>query len=76
MNVHSGTVDTSLLNQLKKHSNYCNKIIKREVREQNGKIITEVSSVKRVWKSINDILKPETINKKSIKIETENNKHY
>ena len=41
------------------------------MREINGKNITQVSNVREVWSCINDILKPETVNKSNIKIETE-----
>ena len=46
-------------------------MIKKAVRENNGKNITEVSNVREVWSCINDILKPENVNKNTIKIETE-----
>ena len=72
MNVEKGIIDTQLLKQLKKQKNYCNKLIKKEVRENNGKNITEVSNVKEVWHCINDILKPETITINSMKIESDN----
>ena len=41
------------------------------MREINGKNITQVSNVREVWSCINDILKPENVNKNTIKIETE-----
>ena len=42
------------------------------MREKSGENITKVSNLKQVWKSINDILKPEDIVKKSMKIESKN----
>ena len=71
MNVHNGKVDIQLQKQLKKHSNYCNNLIKKAVREQNGKNITNENDVSQIWNCINDILRPENITKNSIKIETE-----
>ena len=57
--------------KLKKHKNYCNKMIKKVVQENTGKNITESSTVKEVWRNINDIIKSETLNKHMIKIHTE-----
>ena len=54
----------------KKHRNYTNNLIKKAVRENTGKNITNASSAKEIWSSINDILKPEKVVKNSIKIET------
>ena len=71
-NMKKGEVDLELLKKLKKHTNFCNKIIKREVREKNGQNITDQSSASQVWNTINDILKPERISRSSLKIETEN----
>ena len=72
MNVHIGQIDVELEKKFKKHRNYCNKLIKRAVREKAGTNISNVSNVKQVWKSINDILKPENIAKNSIKIQLNN----
>ena len=71
MNIQSGKVDKELERKFKKHRNYSNKMIKRAVRENAGKNISNDSSVKEIWSSINDILRPEMINKKSLKIEIE-----
>ena len=71
INVSNNQIDFQVQRELKKHSNYCNKIIKKEVREKNGTNITNVKNVKEIWNCISDILKPEKINKTSIKIETE-----
>ena len=72
MNIDKGKVNLKLQKQLKKHNNYCNKLIKKAVREKNGKNITDVSSGKEIWKCINDILRPEKLIKNKIKIEIEN----
>ena len=56
----------------KKKTNYCNKIIKKAVREKRGQNITTVSNVKQVWNSITDILKPEELSKPPLKIKIEN----
>ena len=47
-------------------------MIKKEVRANIGKNITNMSSVNEVWNCINDILKPENSSKSNLKIETEN----
>ena len=39
MNKQNGQIDLQLHNQLKKHNNYCNRIIKKVVRKKNGKKI-------------------------------------
>ena len=49
MNIEKGIVDVKLQNQLKTHNNYCNKLIKKAVREKNWKNITDASSAKEVW---------------------------
>jgi hypothetical protein len=46
-------------------------LIQKEVREKTGTRITSASSVKDIWKRINDIVKPENLAKNSIKIQTE-----
>ena len=70
--VKDGKLDLNLVKEFKKQKNYCNKLIKRAVREKNGQNITNESSVNEVWNSINYILKPEKSAKSSLKIETEN----
>ena len=72
INVLNGNVDLEVQKQLKKHMNYCNKLIKKAVRENNGTNITSKSSINEIWNCINDILKPENTGKNTIKIETEN----
>jgi hypothetical protein len=69
--VQNGEVDLELEKKYKKHNNYCNKMIKKSVREKTGQNITNVSNVQEVWKSVNDILKPERISKNTLKIETD-----
>ena len=49
INVHNNQIDFQLQRELKRHSNYCNKIIKKEVREKNGTNITNVKNVKEIW---------------------------
>ena len=70
--IKNDEVDFELLKELKKHNNFCNKIIKKAVREKNGHNITEKSSLNQVWNTVNDILKPERSARSSVKIETEN----
>ena len=65
------TFYSELEKTLKKHRNYCNKMIKKVVKEKAGKNITNVSSVKQIWSSINDIIKPENLNKHMIRIHKE-----
>ena len=70
--MENGEIDSDLLKKLKKHSNYCNKLIKKSIREKAGKNITSISSIKDIWRSVQDILKPETLNRNSILIQTGN----
>merc|ERR1711997_1307611 len=51
--------------------NYTNSLIKKAVRERAGRNITNESTMKEVWKGINDIIKPERNTKNFLKIETE-----
>ncbi|MCP3927653.1 MAG: hypothetical protein GY705_00960, partial [Bacteroidetes bacterium] len=44
-NAKNGTEDLKLVEQFKKHRNYCNKLIKNAVREITGKNITSASNV-------------------------------
>jgi hypothetical protein len=62
-------VDLNIEEQFKKQRNYCNKLIKNAVREFTGRKITSASSGKDIWNSINDILKPESLAKPSLKIQ-------
>ena len=71
MKVKNGEEDSELEAKFKKQRNYCNKLIKQVVREKEGKNITNVSTVKEVWNSIQSILKPESLNRTTIKIQTE-----
>ena len=71
MNAQYGKEDLKLQLQFKKQRNYCNKVIKNAIKENTGKYITSTSSVKSVWNSVNDILKPNKLAKTSIKIQTE-----
>ena len=71
MRVKCGEEDSELEAQFKKQRNYCNKLIKQAVREKEGKNITNVSTVKEIWNSIQGILKPESLNRNTIKIQTE-----
>jgi len=72
INVKNGIKDLKLEEQYKKQRNYCTKVIKNAVRENTGRSITSASSGKEIWNSINDILRPESLAKTSIKIQTEN----
>ena len=62
-NLVSGKIDIELERKFKKHNNYCNKLIKKAVRERTLQKITNESDVKGFWNRINGILKPETITK-------------
>ena len=72
ISVKNGEKDLDLLKELKKHSNFTNKMIKKAVRVNNGQNVSSVSTVKEIWNNINDILKPEKSARSSLKIETEN----
>ena len=68
--LQDGKRDSELEKKLKKHRNYCNKRIKKEVTEKAGRNITNTSSIKEIWNSINDILRPDTLSRNRIKIQT------
>ena len=70
INVKNGTPDATLERNFKKQRNYTNSLIKKAVREKAGKNISNESTMKQVWDSINDILKPERNAKNFLKIET------
>ena len=67
----NGTPDATLERTFKKQRNYTNSLIKKAVREKAGRNITNESTMKEVWKGINDIIKPERNTKNFLKIETE-----
>ena len=46
--VQNGEIDSELERKLKKHSNYCNKVIKQAVGEKVGQNITDKSCVKDI----------------------------
>ena len=68
-NAKNGIEDLKLVKQYKKHRNYCNNLVKNAVREITGKNITSASTVKDIWNSISDILRPKRLAKPSIKIQ-------
>ena len=47
-------------------------MIKKAVREETGKNVTESSSTKEVWKAVGDILKLERLSKNTLEIEHDN----
>ena len=49
----------TLLKQFKKQKNFCNNLIKKDIRKTLGRNVNSKSSVTEVWKAIIDILKPE-----------------
>ena len=53
MKVKNGEKDSKLESQFKKQRNYCNKLIKKAVREKEGKNISNSSSAKQIWNCIN-----------------------
>ena len=67
----TGKIKLELERKYKKHNNYCNKVIKKVVQEKTGGNITSKSNSKEIWNSINDILSPESMIKKPLKIQTE-----
>ena len=68
-NIESGKIDLEYEGQFKKHSNYCNKLTKKAVRERTGQNITTESTSQDIWKSINDIMRPDRLVRSKIKIE-------
>ena len=69
-NVKNGTPDATLERTFKKQRNYTNSLIKKAVREKAGRNISNESTMKQIWDSINDIIKPERNAKNFLKIET------
>ena len=70
--MQNGKMDSNLVKRLKKYSNNCNKTIKKSIRAKAGKNVTSSSSIKDKWKSVNDILKPDTLTRNSMMIQTGN----
>ena len=69
-NVKNGTPDTTLERTFKKQRNFTNSLIKKAVREKAGRNISNESTMKQIWDSINDIIRPERNAKNFLKIET------
>ena len=46
--MQNGTENSELKTEFKKHRNFCNKLIKKAVRENTSKNITSTSSVKDI----------------------------
>ena len=69
--VQIGKADLDLEREFKKQKNYCNKLIKKAVREKNCQNVTSDSTTKQIWNSVNDILKPEGISRNHLKIQTD-----
>jgi len=62
--VKNGTPDATLERTFKKQRNYTNSLIKKAVREKAGRNISNEITMKQIWDSINDIIKPERKAKK------------
>ena len=67
--IQNGVIDVDLERKLKKRQNFCNKIIKSFVREKAGQNITSDSNVQEIWKSVNDILRPQKCSPNTLKFE-------
>ena len=50
--VQIGKADLDLEREFKKQKNYCNKLIKKAVREKNCQNVTSDSTTKQIWKSV------------------------
>ena len=70
--INNGITNKDMEIQYKKHNNYCNKMIKKEVKQKTGENITSDSNMKEIWKCINIVLKPETSAKNKLKIKINN----
>ena len=73
-NLQKGEKDSEVEKILKKHRNYCNEMVKKVVKDKTGKNITGNSSLKQIWNSINDVIKPNNLDKHMIKIHTHRKK--
>ena len=69
--MQNGERDVELERKLKKHQNFVNKKIKSFVRGKTGQNISSESNAQEIWKSVNDILRPQKSSHNNLKIETE-----
>jgi hypothetical protein len=72
--VKNGTKNNLLETQYKKHNNYCNKMIRKEVKQKNGENITSDSNMKDIWKCIKIVQNPEATSIRKLKIEIDGQK--
>ena len=72
--VKNGTKNNLLETQYKKHNNYCNKMIRKEVKKKNGENVTSDSNMKDIWKCIKIVQNPEATSIRKLKIEIDGKK--
>ena len=72
--IKNSTKDNLLETQYKKHNNYCNKMIMKEVKRKNGENITSNSNMKDIWKCIKIVQNPEATSIRKLKIEVDGKK--
>ena len=72
--VKNGTKNNLLEKQYKKHNNYCNRMIRKEVKQKNGENITSDSNMKDIWKCIKIVQNPEATSIRKLKIEIDGQK--
>ena len=70
----NGTKNNLLETQYKKHNNYCNKMISKEVKRKNGENITSDSNMKDIWGCIKIVQNPEATSINKLKIEIDGQK--
>ena len=73
-NSKNGIKNNLLETQYKKHNNYCNKMITKEVKRKNGENITSDSNMKDIWKCIKIVQNPEATSINKLKIDVDGKK--
>ena len=73
-NTKNGIKNNLLETQYKKHNNYCNKMITKEVKRKNGENITSDSNMKDIWKCIKIVQNPEATSINKLKIDVDGKK--
>ena len=63
-----GHVSKEMVMEYKKHKNFCNRLVKKVILENEGINITEKSSLNQIWKVIGDVLRPERLATNQLKV--------
>ena len=63
-----GHVSKEMVREYKKHKNFCNRLVKKVILENEGINITGKSSLNQIWKVIGDVLRPERLATNQLKV--------